>query len=83
MQAILNIKQSELNSSFLALLKALFEREDIDEITIKRAAASITFEEFDAAMPLQEVIGELKQEGYSAEFLKEIETGLSRLVYSK
>ena len=74
MQAVLNISQSEIDSSFLDVVKSLFSKKNIDEIVIKKTG--FEFEEFDSSVSIDTVLSELKKAGQPSSFLNEIKDGL-------
>ncbi len=71
MQAILNVKLDEIDERFLNVVKELLAR-NID-IIIKKEI--IELEEFDGNIPLDEVMREFAQFGYSENFLSDLKTG--------
>jgi len=80
MQAMLNIRQDEINKGLIDLIKSLFSG-NVDEIVIKKS--TVKLEEFDTSLPHAEVISQMSNHGYSQEFLNEIQQGLEASVESK
>ncbi len=79
MQAILNVKDGEINQSLLSIIKELLSK-DV-EIIIRKE--TLKLEEYDSNAPLDEVMKDFKNAGYSEVFLKELEEGLkTSTVYS-
>ena len=71
MQAILNVKEADINNNLLNIIKELFLKNI--EVIIRRE--SIQLEEFDKNLPLDSVIKEFAEAGYSKEFLKDLKEG--------
>jgi len=79
MQAILNIKPSEIDDRLLNVIKELLSRNV--EIVIKK---TVELEEYDKNIPLDEVMGEFAKVGYSENFLSDLKAGFeTSKIYSK
>ena len=72
MQAILNININEVDDRLLNVIKELLSRNV--EVIIKKEA--IKFEPFDKSIPLDQVMREFEEVGYSREFLNDLKAGL-------
>lgn len=72
MQAILNIKPSEINENLLSIIKELLLRNV--EIVIRKE--SLNLEAYDKSIPSDNVIKEFTEAGYSDEFIKDLKDGL-------
>ncbi len=80
MQAILNVKLSEINNDFLKTIKDLLSKNM--EVVIRKEV--VRLEEYDASIPLDKVIQEFAEVGYSQEFLRDLKEGLkTSTVYAK
>lgn len=73
MQAILKVKPGEIDDRLLSVIKELMLKNV--EIVIKKQ--TVELEEFDAALPLDEVIREFGEAGYSQEFISDLKVGLN------
>ncbi|CAN2039273.1 conserved hypothetical protein [Candidatus Magnetomoraceae bacterium gMMP-15] len=71
MQAILNIKRSEIDESLLNIIKELFSKNA--EIVIRRE--HFRLEEYDRNRPLDEAMKDFEKAGYSEAFLKDLKEG--------
>ena len=71
MQAILNIKLSEIDDHLLNIIKELLSRNV--EVVLKKEI--IELEEFDKSISLDELMQEFAQVGYSDNFLSDLKTG--------
>ncbi len=71
MQATLNIKPNEIDEKLLHVIKELLSK----NIEIILKSSTIEFLEFDAAMPLNDVMEEFQKAGYSKEFLCDLKAG--------
>ncbi|MDM8544822.1 hypothetical protein QUF90_27460 [Desulfococcaceae bacterium HSG9] len=71
MQAILNVKISEMDESLLDIIKELLSRNV--EIVIRREAFEL--EEYDKNLPLGNVMKNFEKAGYSVPFLKDLKEG--------
>jgi len=79
MQAILNIKPSEIDDRLLNVIKELLSRNV--EIVIKK---TVELEEYDKNIPLDEVMGEFAKVGYSENFLSDLKAGFeTSKIYGK
>ncbi len=79
MQAILNIKPSEIDDRLLNVIKELLSRNV--EIVIKK---TVELEEYDKNIPLDEVMGEFAKVGYSKNFLSDLKAGFeTSKIYGK
>ncbi|OQX04939.1 MAG: hypothetical protein BWK80_52945 [Desulfobacteraceae bacterium IS3] len=72
MQAILNVKLSEIDERLLNIIKELLS-ENI-EIVIKREFFRL--EEYDKTLPLKQAMKDFEKAGYSEAFLKDLKKGL-------
>ena len=80
MQAILNVKEVDINNNLLNIIKELLLKNI--EVVIRKE--SIQLEEFDKNIPLDSVIKEFSGAGYSKEFLKDLKEGFeTSTVYMK
>jgi hypothetical protein len=80
MQAILNIEPNEIDERLLNVIRELLSR-NVD-ITLKRQHFEL--KEFDATLPLDEVIGEFQKAGYSDDFISDLRSGFETSeIYSK
>ena len=73
MQAILKVKPGEIDDRLLSVIKELMLKNV--EIIIKKE--TVELEEFDADLPLDEVIREFGKAGYSQEFINDLKIGLN------
>jgi hypothetical protein len=73
MRPILTISEDEINEQLLRVIKLLFTA-NVDQIIIQKE--KIAFEDFDASQKIDEIMAVFKQEGYSSEFLADLEEGL-------
>ncbi len=73
MRPILTITEDEINGQLLRVIKLLFST-NVDQIIIQRE--KIALEEFDANQSVDDIIAAFQQEGYSPEFLADVEEGL-------
>lgn len=73
MQAILKVKPGEIDDRLLSVIKELMLKNV--EIIIKKE--TVELEEFDTALPLDEVIREFGKAGYSREFINDLKIGLN------
>lgn len=71
MQAILNIKPNEVDERLLNVIRELLSRNI--EVTIKNQPFEL--KEFDAALPLNEVMEEFQKAGYSEDFISDLRVG--------
>lgn len=71
MQAILNIKSSEVDERLLGVIKELLSRNV--EIVIKKDFFEL--EEYDFELPLPEVMSKLAAAGYTEHFLNDLNEG--------
>ncbi len=71
MQAILNIKQSEIDDNLLCIIKDLFSKNV--EIVIRKEF--LKFDEYDISIPLKKVMRDFSQIDYSADFLEDLKEG--------
>lgn len=80
MQAILNVKPSDINENLLNIIKELLLKNV--EIVIRKE--TLHLEEYDKNVPLDNVIREFTEAGYSQEFMKDLKEGLeTSTVYLK
>jgi hypothetical protein len=80
MQAILNVKPSDINENLLNIIKELLLKNV--EIVIRKE--TLHLEEYDKNIPLDNVIREFTEAGYSQEFMKDLKEGLeTSTVYLK
>ena len=70
MQAVLNVKSTEIDDKLLNVIKELLSRNV--EIVIKKI---VELEEYDKNISLDEVMREFGEVGYSAEFLGDLKAG--------
>ena len=70
MQAVLNVKSTEIDDRLLNVIKELLSRNV--EIVIKK---SVELEEYDAGGSLDDVMREFGEFGYDAEFLRDLRAG--------
>ncbi|WP_449245255.1 hypothetical protein [Desulfobacca acetoxidans] len=73
MRPILTITEDEINGQLLRVIKLLFST-NVDQIIIQRE--KIALEEFDATQSVDDIMAAFQQEGYSPEFLADLEEGL-------
>ena len=71
MQAILNVKASEIDESLLNLIRELFSKNI--EIVIRKE--TFILEEYDRTLPLSEAMKDFEKAGYSEAFLKNLKEG--------
>ena len=71
MQAILNVKLSEVNDNLLSVIEELLAKNV--EIVIKKQ--SVDLDEFDGNIPLDEVMREFEKAEYNADFLSDLRSG--------
>jgi hypothetical protein len=74
MRPILTIREDEINEQLLHVIKLLFTT-NVDQIIIQREK-TIAFEDFVATQKIDDIMAAFKQEGYSLEFLADLEEGL-------
>jgi phosphoribosylaminoimidazole (AIR) synthetase len=74
MRPILTISEDEINEQLLRVIKLLFST-NVDQIIIQREK-TIAFEDFVATQKIDDIMAAFKQEGYSSEFLADLEEGL-------
>jgi hypothetical protein len=74
MRPILTIREDEINEQLLHVIKLLFTT-NVDQIIIQREK-TIAFEDFVATQKIDDIMAAFKQEGYSSEFLADLEEGL-------
>jgi len=80
MQAILNVKPCDINDNLLNIIKELLLKNV--EIVIRKE--TLHLEEYDKNVPLDNVIREFTEAGYSQEFMKDLKEGLeTSTVYLK
>lgn len=80
MQAILNVKPSDINDNFLNIIKELLLKNV--EIVIRKEKPEL--EEYDKNLPLDNVISQFSEAGYSQEFLRDLKEGFeTSTVYQK
>ncbi len=70
MQAILNVKSTEIDDKLLNVIKELLSRNV--EIVIKK---TVELEEYDKSISLDNVMREFGEAGYSEEFLRDLKAG--------
>ncbi len=70
MQAVLNVKTTDINDNLLNVIKELLSR-DV-EIVIKK---TVELEEFDERNSLDDIMRKFGEVGYSGEFLKDLKAG--------
>ena len=70
MQAVLNVKSTEIDEKLLNVIKELLSRNV--EIVIKK---TVEFENFDESKSLDDVMREFSTVGYSEEFLNDLKVG--------
>ena len=70
MQAVLNVKSSEIDDKLLNVIKELLSRNV--EIVIKK---TVEFEEYDESKSLDDVMREFSAVGYSEGFLNDLKIG--------
>ena len=81
MKAVLEINLNELNENLLEMLRSLFQK-NVTEIILK--PHSISLEEFDKSLSIDEVISSLQKSGHNTEFIAEIKEGFeSSSIYKK
>lgn len=73
MRPILTITEDEINGQLLRVIKLLFST-NVDQIIIQRE--KIALEKFDATQSVDDIMAAFQQEGYSPEFLADLEEGL-------
>ena len=73
MQAVLNVKSSEIDDKLLNVIKELLLRNV--EIVIKK---TVEFEDYDESKSLDDVMREFSAVGYSEEFLSDLKVGFER-----
>ncbi len=71
MQAILNLKTSEIDESLLDVIKELLSKNA--EIVIRRE--SFRLEEYDRILPLDETMKNFEKAGHSEAFLRDLKEG--------
>ncbi|MBF0376009.1 MAG: hypothetical protein HQK72_00825 [Desulfamplus sp.] len=72
MQAILNVKNDDINHKLLDIIKELLFRNV--EIIIRKE--NFKLEEYDKQMSLDSVVKELTKAGYSQDFVNDVKEGL-------
>jgi hypothetical protein len=70
MQAVLNVKSSEIDDKLLNVIKELLSRNV--EIVIKK---TVEFEDYDESKSLDDVMREFSAVGYNEEFLSDLKVG--------
>lgn len=80
MQAMLRVRQDEINKELLDLIKSLFLG-NVDEIVIKKSM--VTLEEFDSSLSHDDVVSQMSEYGYSELFLNDIKKGLIQSMEAK
>ncbi len=70
MQAILNVKSTEIDDKLLNVIKELLSRNV--KIVIKK---TVELEEYDKSISLDNVMQEFGEAGYSEEFLRDLKVG--------
>jgi len=79
MQAILNVKMSEIDDNFLHIIKELISK----KIEVIISKDIIELEEFDNSIPLENIMKNFSKESYNKDFLIDLEEGFkSSTVYS-
>jgi hypothetical protein len=79
MQAVLNVKSSEIDDKLLNVIKELLSRNV--EIVIKK---TVEFEDYDESKSLDDVMQEFSAVGYSEEFLSDLKVGFeTSQIYAK
>lgn len=73
MQAILNIKPSEIDERLLNVIKELLSRNV--EITLKTERFEL--QEFEAVLPLDDLMKEFQNAGYSKGFISDLRKGFA------
>ena len=73
MKVVLEINLNELNKNFLDMVRSMFQK-NVTEIVLK--PQSITLEEFDKSLSINEITNSLQENGHNAEFIAEIKDGL-------
>ncbi len=71
MQAVLNVKTSEIDESLLSIIKELLSKNV--EIVIRRE--TFRLEEYDRTLPLDKVMEDFEKAGHSEAFLKDLKEG--------
>jgi hypothetical protein len=71
MQAILNVKTSEIDNNLLSIIKELLSKNV--EVVIRKEICRQ--EEYDRSIPLEIVMKEFEKEGYNELFLKDLKEG--------
>ncbi len=80
MQAILNIKPSEIDDNLLNIIRELLLKNV--EIVIRKEV--IKLEEYDKSIPLEKVMADFSETDYSKEFLNDLKEGFeTSTVYAK
>ena len=80
MQAILSIEPNEVDERLLIIIRELLSRNV--EIMIK--SHHFELKEFDATLPLNEVMEEFQKAGYSDDFISDLRSGFETSeIYSK
>ena len=81
MKAVLEININELNVNLLEVVRSMFQK-NVTEIVLK--PQTITLEEFDNSLSINEITNSLQENGHNAEFIAEIQDGLQNSsIYSE
>ncbi|HLC15212.1 MAG TPA: hypothetical protein VJL89_03175 [Thermodesulfovibrionia bacterium] len=71
MQAILNVKTSEIDKNLLSIIKELLSKNV--EVVIRKEV--LRLEEYDKSLPLDKVMKDFEKAGYNEFFLKDLKEG--------
>jgi len=71
MQAILNVKTSEIDNNLLIIIRELLSKNV--EVVIRKEIYRL--EEYDSSLPLERVMKEFEKVGYNELFLKDLKEG--------
>jgi hypothetical protein len=72
MQVIVNVKLSEIDTNLLDIIKELLSKNA--EVVIKKE--SLKLEEYNSDIPLDKVMQDFAEAGYSGAFLEDLREGL-------
>ena len=71
MQAILNVKTSEIDNDLLIIIRELLSNNV--EVVIRKEICRL--EEYDCSLPLEKVMNDFEKAGYNELFLKDLKEG--------
>ena len=73
MKAVLEVNLNELNTNLLEIVISMFKK-NVTEIVLK--PQTITLDEFDKSLSINEITNSLQENGHNAKFIAEIQDGL-------